>query len=247
MKIAIGSDHGGYDLKQILVEYLKSRGHEIADVGSYSKDPVDYPDIAQIVCDQVITSGFEIGLIIDGAGIGSAMAANKIRGIRAAVCNDVYSAKNAREHNCANVITMGSMVVGPGYARLILDTFVDAVFQGGRHQKRVDKIMKLQEMPPEQSSSSKATEQLSPGHLQQVIQSAVKAFLDTKTKPQSEESNTFSSNPKPIHIKRVLTEDDLRTLLRSGKKTIQISKGTLITPLAKDFAKDNQILIEFNQ
>jgi ribose 5-phosphate isomerase B len=143
MKIAIGADHGGFALKEELAAFLRDQGHQVIDYGTHSKEPVDYPDFAFLVAAAVAEGTCQLGLMIDGAGIGSAMVANKVPGIRAAICNDLYSARNAKQHNAANVMTMGSMVVGPGLAREILTTFLKTEFEA-RHQRRIDKISRLE-------------------------------------------------------------------------------------------------------
>lgn len=141
--IAIGSDHGGFDLKNEIKKHLEGRGFEVKDFGTYSKDSVDYPDIAEAVCRPVAKGEFEFGVLVCGTGIGISIAANKIEGIRAALCSDPYSAAKAKEHNNANVITLGGRVTGVDLAMTIVDAYVDAKFEGGRHQGRIDKIMKL--------------------------------------------------------------------------------------------------------
>jgi ribose 5-phosphate isomerase B len=132
-------------LKEELKKYLKEQGHICHDYGAYSKDSCDYPDLAFLVALSVGRGDFEAGIIVDGAGIGSAMAANKVPGVRAAVCNDIYTARNSREHNHANVLTLGSMVVGSGKAKEILKAWLATPWDtGGRHQRRVDKIMDIE-------------------------------------------------------------------------------------------------------
>ena len=138
--IAIGSDHGGYELKEYVKAHLKERGIEFKDFGVYSEESVDYPDCAKPVCEAVLSGEGERGILFCGTGIGISMAANKFDGIRAALCSDVFSAKMAKEHNNANVICLGGRVTGRELAFMIIDTFLDAEFQGGRHQTRIDKI-----------------------------------------------------------------------------------------------------------
>lgn len=138
--IAIGSDHGGYELKEHVKKHLEERGIEVHDYGVYSEESVDYPDCAKPVCKAVLAGDAERGILLCGTGIGISMAANKYDGIRAALCGDVFSAKMAKEHNNANVICLGGRVVGREKAFMIVDTFLDSVFQGGRHQTRIDKI-----------------------------------------------------------------------------------------------------------
>ncbi|MBQ6558027.1 MAG: ribose 5-phosphate isomerase B [Clostridia bacterium] len=138
--IAIGSDHGGYELKEHVKKHLEEKGIEVKDFGVFSEESVDYPDCARPVCEAVLNGEAERGILFCGTGIGISMAANKFNGIRAALCSDVFSAKMAKEHNNANVICLGGRVTGRELAFMIVDTFFDAEFQGGRHQTRIDKI-----------------------------------------------------------------------------------------------------------
>ena len=144
MKIVVGSDHGGYDLKEALRRRLEEEGHEVQDVGCHG-EPVDYPDIAKAACDKIVSGECQLGILICGTGIGISMAANKVKGIRAACCSDCFSAKYTRLHNDANVLCFGGRVVGPGLACMMVDEFLNAQFEGGRHQRRVDKISSLEE------------------------------------------------------------------------------------------------------
>ncbi|MBE7022761.1 MAG: ribose 5-phosphate isomerase B [Ruminococcaceae bacterium] len=142
--IIIGSDHGAFELKNVLKEYLTSMGKEVCDCGTYDSSSVDYPDIAQKVCEKVKEEGSEFGILLCGTGIGISIAANKIDGIRCALLNTEYAAAKAKQHNNANVIAMGGRVVGPDLAKSILDAFMNAEFEGGRHQNRLDKIHALE-------------------------------------------------------------------------------------------------------
>lgn len=144
MIIALSADHGGFKLKEDIKAHLMAGGHVVADYGTHSTDPVDYPDVALLVAEAVAAGQAELGIIVDGAGIGSAMAAGKVPGIRPSCCNDIYTAANAREHNFANVLTLGSMVVGPGKAKQIVDTWIRTLPGGERHKRRVDKIMAIE-------------------------------------------------------------------------------------------------------
>ncbi len=140
MKIAVGADHAGYQLKAELVERLKKAGHEVTDHGTLNGESVDYPDFAARVCSDVKNGKAERGLLVCGTGQGMAMTANRYKDIRAAVCADTFSARATRNHNDANVLCIGARVVGAGLAGEIVDAFMDAKFEGGRHQKRIDKI-----------------------------------------------------------------------------------------------------------
>lgn len=142
--IAIGSDHGGFELKTHIIKYLKDNGIEIKDFGCYDENSVDYPDIAQTVAKSIICGECENGILICGTGIGISIAANKINGIRAAHCHDVYSAEMTKRHNNANIICMGGRVVGRELAFMIVDAWLNAEFEGGRHQTRIDKIHALE-------------------------------------------------------------------------------------------------------
>ena len=145
-KILLASDHGGFELKGHIVEHLKEKGIEVKDFGVYNEDSVDYPDCAKPVCTSVLDGECERGILVCGTGIGISMAANKFKGIRAALCGDVFSAKMAKEHNNANVICLGGRVTGRELANMIVDTFLEAEFQGGRHQNRIDKIHEIENM-----------------------------------------------------------------------------------------------------
>ena len=141
MKIAIAADHGGFELKDSMVEYIKSLGNEVLNLGTNSADSVDYPDYAKKVCEEIQKGNSDLGILICGTGIGMSLAANKFEGIRAACVSDVYSAKMSRNHNNANVLCFGARVIGDEVAKLIIKTFLENEFEAGRHQRRVDKIM----------------------------------------------------------------------------------------------------------
>ncbi len=143
-KIIAGADHGGFRLKQYLVDVLREWGYEVEDVGVFSEDSVDYPDIADKLARRVLEVEGSRGLLLCGTGIGVSIAANKVDGIRAAHVSDPYSAAMAAAHNNANVLAMGGRVVGPELAKSILKAYLDTPFEGGRHQRRVDKIMALE-------------------------------------------------------------------------------------------------------
>ncbi|MDR0952248.1 MAG: ribose 5-phosphate isomerase B [Oscillospiraceae bacterium] len=136
--IAIGSDHGGYALKGEIIEHLKSRGLEYKDLGTDSEKSTDYPLYGEAVARAVVSGECGLGIIICGTGIGISIAANKVKGARAALCGDCYSAQMAREHNDANILALGARVLGTGLALKIVDAFLDARFQGGHHTHRVE-------------------------------------------------------------------------------------------------------------
>ena len=145
MKITIGCDHGALELKEEVKRMLVERPEvEVNDIGVYTAEPVDYPDIAAKVCAEITAGRSVFGILLCGTGIGISIAANKIHGIRAALCGDVYSAKMARQHNDANVLALGGRVLGFGPAGEIVRAFLDTPFEGGRHARRVGKIMALE-------------------------------------------------------------------------------------------------------
>jgi len=143
-KVAIGADHGGFLMKENLKTYLIEKGYTVVDCGTNGTDSVDYPDFARAVAEKVANGEAWRGIMIDGAGIGSCMAANKVQGIRAAMCYDYATAHNAREHNNANLLTLGAGLIGPNLAQQIVLTFLETEFGGGRHARRVDKIMQIE-------------------------------------------------------------------------------------------------------
>ncbi len=144
MKIALGSDHGGYNLKEYIKDTLEQKGIRCMDFGTYSTRSVDYPDFALKVAKSVAGGECDQGILCCGTGIGISIAANKVPGIRAAVCGDCFSARMAREHNNANILCLGERVVGRGLAFEIVEAWLKAEFQGGRHEKRLDKISDIE-------------------------------------------------------------------------------------------------------
>lgn len=143
--LAIGSDHGGFELKKAVMKHLAERGVEYRDYGTFSAESCDYPDFGEAVGRAVASGECERGIVICGTGIGISIAANKVRGVRCALCGDCYSAQMCREHNGANVLALGARVLGEGLALKIVDTYLDSSFQGGRHARRVAKIMALED------------------------------------------------------------------------------------------------------
>ncbi|WP_026672796.1 ribose 5-phosphate isomerase B [Alkalihalobacterium bogoriense] len=144
MKVAIGSDHGGLQIKEEIKALMDELGIAYEDVGCECTDSVDYPDYALPVCDKVVSNEVDRGILICGTGIGMSIAANKVKGIRCALAHDTFSAKATREHNDTNVLAMGERVVGPGLARDIAKVWLETEFEGGRHARRVDKVMAIE-------------------------------------------------------------------------------------------------------
>ncbi len=144
-RIAIGSDHAGYQLKQQLAEHLREEGHEVEDLGTHSEDSVDYPEYGAAVARAVVSGDADYGVCVCGTGIGIGIAANKVKGARAAVVHDATSARMARQHNDANVVCVGARLTGPQSAADAVDAFLAAEFEGGRHQRRIDEISELEQ------------------------------------------------------------------------------------------------------
>jgi ribose 5-phosphate isomerase B len=151
MRIAIGSDHGGLRLKKEVIKHLEKKNIEVNDYGTYTEDSCDYPDFAEKVGEAVVAKEYDYGILICGTGIGISISANKMPGVRAALCSDTFSAHATREHNNANILAMGERVVGTGLALDIVDAFLDSTFEGGRHEKRVNKILEIEKKYNKQS------------------------------------------------------------------------------------------------
>ncbi len=145
MKVAIGSDHAGYELKEHLKPFLAELGHEVNDMGTDSTEPVDYPPICAGVAREVVAGRAERGIVLGGSGQGEQLAANKVKGARASLCNDLYTARFARLHNDANVLAIGGRVVGTGLAEEIVRTWLETEFEGGRHARRVAQIASIED------------------------------------------------------------------------------------------------------
>ncbi|KWZ77621.1 ribose 5-phosphate isomerase B [Anaerococcus tetradius] len=144
MRYVIGNDHGGLDLVEVVKDELEKLGHEVDHVGAFDNKSVDYSDFAKKACDKIIEEKADFAILICGTGLGMSLSANKIKGIRAACVSESYSARMSRAHNDANVLCIGARVIGSETCRMIIDEFVKTKFEGGRHQRRVDKIMELE-------------------------------------------------------------------------------------------------------
>lgn len=145
MRIAIGADHAGFDLKQILGAYLRHHGHEVIDKGTDSEEPVDYPDFAEAVGNALLAGAAERGVLVCGSGVGASVSANKLPGIRAGLCHDTYSARQGVEHDAMNILVLGARVIGVEMARELVEQFLAAKFNGEeRHRRRVEKIAALE-------------------------------------------------------------------------------------------------------
>ena len=152
MKIAIASDHAGFRLKGVIADHLKAAGHEVNDVGAHSEEPVDYPGFCAAAGREVVAGRADFGVVLGGSGQGEAIAANKVHGVRAALCHDEWTARLSRQHNDANVLSMGGRVVAPAFAKVIVDVFLSTPFEGGRHVRRVEQ---LGEIEAQESGSSR--------------------------------------------------------------------------------------------
>ena len=144
--LAIGCDHGGLELKNAIKEHLEARGIKVVDFGIYEQKSVDYPEIALKVCNAITSGESRLGILVCGTGIGMSLAANKVKGIRAAACSETFSAKYTRLHNESQILCLGGRVVGVGLALEMVDLFVDTEFEGGRHQRRVDAVMDIEKL-----------------------------------------------------------------------------------------------------
>lgn len=149
MKLAIGSDHVGIELKPIIIEYLQELGHTVEDFGPDSAERTDYPIYGRKVAEEVAAGNFDGGVLICGTGVGISITANKVKGIRAVVCSEPYSAKLSKEHNNTNIVAFGSRVIGSELAKMIVKEWLDATYEGGRHAKRVGMISELENGSPE--------------------------------------------------------------------------------------------------
>jgi ribose 5-phosphate isomerase B len=156
VRIAIGSDHAGFRLKEKLEQYVKELGHDIEDLGTHSQEPTDYPPICAEVARAVRDGRADRGIVLGGSGQGEQIAANKVRGIRAAVCNDLFTARLSRAHNDANVLALGARIVAPALAREIVAVWLDSPFEGGRHLRRVEQISEIEK---EEGSQGAPTEE----------------------------------------------------------------------------------------
>ena len=145
MKIGIGNDHSALELKAEIVEFLKEKGQEVVDYGTYTAESCDYPAYGEAVGRAVASGEVEQGILICGTGLGISLAANKVKGVRAAVCSEPYTAKMARAHNNCNILAFGARVVGAELAKMIVETWLNTEFEGGRHQRRVDMIMEIED------------------------------------------------------------------------------------------------------
>ena len=144
MKIAVACDHAGLQLKNVLIEEMQKEGYEVKDFGTYTEESCDYPDYVIPTAKAVAKGEFDRGVVVCGTGLGVSMTANKVHGIRCAVCHDTFSAKATRQHNDANLLAMGQRVVGTGVALEVLKAFLETDYEGGRHQRRIDKMMALE-------------------------------------------------------------------------------------------------------
>ena len=144
MRVALANDHAGYQLKVLVAAHLGEQGHKVDDLGSHGTEPVDYPPYCAACARQVVRGGADFGIVIGGSGQGEQMAANKVHGARAALCHDEYTARFARLHNNANVLALGARILAPELAFDIVDTFLGTVFEGGRHQARLDELLVIE-------------------------------------------------------------------------------------------------------
>ena len=143
-RVVLAADHAGYRLKQAVAEHLRAGGHEVLDLGTHSEEPVDYPPLCAAAGRAVASGQAEFGIVMGGSGQGETMSANKVRGVRAALCHDEYTARLARQHNDANVLGLGGRILGEGLATSIVDIFLSTPFEGGRHERRLSQIAQIE-------------------------------------------------------------------------------------------------------
>ncbi len=227
MNIVIGSDHGGYELKCVLAEYLKSLNHSVYDAGTNSREACDYPDFAFKVAECVASGQAAFGIMVDGAGIGSAMCANRVPGVLAATCNELFVTRNAREHNNANVMCLGSQAVGVGLAKKLVDVFLETKFEGGRHQKRVDKITAYS------GGGAPSPQQLIATIVERVMAALGRSSSGAAAQPETACGSTG-----------LICEDHIKNNCAEGS-TLIVKKGTLITSLALDMARKKGITVSY--
>jgi ribose 5-phosphate isomerase B len=144
MRIAVASDHAGFRLKQVVAEHLRANGHEVSDLGTNSEEPVDYPPYCAAAGRAVVAGDAELGIVLGGSGQGEQIAANKVHGVRAALCHDETTARLARQHNDANVLSLGGRILGEAVALAVVDVFLATGFDGGRHQRRVEQLAAIE-------------------------------------------------------------------------------------------------------
>ena len=144
-RVAVAADHAGFRLKQVVAEHLRNTGHEVLDLGTHSEEPVDYPPLCATAGRAVVTGRVDLAVVLGGSGQGETMAANKVRGVRAALCLNEYTARLARQHNDANVLGLGGRILGDGLAQSIVDIFLSTPFEGGRHERRVRQLTEIED------------------------------------------------------------------------------------------------------
>jgi len=242
MNISISSDHGGFQLKKQLIMFLNTLGYTIVDRGTYDEKSVDYPDYAVPVAVDVANQSSPVGIIIDGAGVGSSIVANKVPGVRAALCNDLFTAHNAKEHNNANILVLGSQVVGPGKAEKIVEVFLKTAFAGGRHERRVKKMDVIDQ------KYRSGTEISTSNQIEEVVTRIVHNFLDgnepiVKKTPEQAQPNRSLDR----HVPKLVTEEDVRNIIAAGSNEITVDKKTLITPLAHDTMREHRVKLIFQE
>jgi|GEM_PF-989886 len=226
MNIIIGSDHGGYELKCVIIEYLKGLNHNVFDAGTNSREACDYPDFAFKVAERVAADPSSLGIMIDGAGIGSTMCANRVPGVLAATCNELYVTRNAREHNSANLMCIGSQVVGPGLAKKLVDVFLGTKFEGGRHVRRIDKILGYA------AGAAALTES--------VISTVIKRVLEAVSTPGRQPA-VSGADDKSVTL---ISEEYVKNNCSDGS-TLVVKKGTPVTSLALDMARAKGVTVSF--
>jgi ribose 5-phosphate isomerase B len=225
--LVVGADHGGFHLKEQLKKTAAELGWLVKDVGTHGTEPVDYPDFAHRVALEVLAAEDALGLMVDGAGVGSAMAAGKVPGIRAAACNELYTARNAREHNHANLLCLGSQVIGPGLACQVLRAFLSTEPGGDRHERRVNLIREIER--------SYAGAEAGAGLVERVVRVVLEAISGNGGQAVAAGAARPAVPGVRPGSRAVLSEREVLAADRS--KPLLVAPGTLITPQARDTAR----------
>lgn len=256
MKIIIGSDHGGLDLKEFLKTRMIKNGHYVTDAGTNSKKSVDYPDFAGKVAESVVSGAFDRGIMIDAIGNASAITCNKIPGIRAAVAINEFTVKSSREHNNANILTLGGLLYAPEYAGQLVDVWLKTDYAGGRHQNRLNKIFSI-----EKKYSGSAVMQISESYIKSIVIRVLTELGYLKDEQNSSLRNETTVNLLPdIPISSVKTagitvasskssspvivESIVIKAIKAGNHILTVPLNAIVTQLAVDTAKDNKLKIE---
>lgn len=249
LRIAIGADHGGFDLKQRLIPFIQQMGHRVVDCGTYSKDTVDYPVYARAVAQKVAQGSADLGVMVDGAGIGSAMAANKVPGVRAAACYNEALARNSREHNGANVLTLGTGQTTLSDAQSIVAVFVSTECTEARHKRRVNLIMEIESSHSKATATEGGNVDLSPQDIERIA-GRVKELLAGGSAPTSNSGTTITPDGLAQMIDHTIlrpdaSKADVEKLCAEAKANnfFSVCVNSTWVPLARDLLRDSSVKV----